>query len=181
MSTTNSLATTSLVLSIAVTAIALALGARQWSERANREPDLASEDRNHFVHQDLLRWIGVALMLILAVGIFAGSRIPPSVPAFPMDEGVRRGWQALAGAWIEPVILSRVNLRFVLVWTGLILLLPVLLVLALFDWLATRRYAHRQRRSLAHQRIEILRQTLRPADSRHNGFLLDHDPDDDET
>ncbi|HZW32994.1 MAG TPA: hypothetical protein VFF52_19925 [Isosphaeraceae bacterium] len=179
MQTTNSLATSSLVLSIAVAAIAVALGARQWFERAAREPSLPSEDRKHFARQDLRRWIGVALMLILAVGIFAGSRIPPSVPAFPMEEGVRQGWQALAGAWIEPVILSRVNLRFVLVWTGLILLLPALLVLALFDWLATRRYAQRQRRSMAHQRIEILRQTLRPADSHHNGYLLDHDPDGD--
>ena len=179
MATTNSLATTSLVLSITVAAIAVALGARQWSERAAREPDLSSDDRKYFARQDLRRWLGVVLMLILAVGIFAGSRMAPSVPVFPMDPGVRQGWQALAGSWTEPLVLMRANLRFVAVWTGLIVLLPALLVLALFDWLATRRYALRQRHSMARQRIEILRQTLRRADARHNGFLLDPDPDDD--
>jgi hypothetical protein len=179
MPMTNSLATTSLVLSITVAAIAVALGARQWSERAAREPDLSSDDRKYFALQDLRRWIGVALMLVLAVGVFAGSRMEPAVPAVPMEAGVRQSWQALAGAWIEPLVLKRANLRFVAVWTGLILLLPALLVLALFDWLATRRYAQRQRRSMARQRIEILRETLRRADTRHNGYLLDSDPDSD--
>ena len=177
MPTTDSLATTSLVLSIAVAAIAVALGARQWSEQAARETDLAADDSKHFAHQDLRRWIGVVLMLVLAVGVFAGSRMAPSVPTVPLETGVRQGWQALAGPWVEPLVFRRANLRFVAVWAGLIVLIPALLVLALFDWLATRRYAQRQRRSMARERIEILRDTFRRPETRHNGYLLDADPD----
>jgi hypothetical protein len=174
---TNSLAAVSLILSIAVASIAVALGARQWSERATREADLSADDRKHFLRQDLRRWIGVALMLILAVGIFVGSRMAPTVATVPLEAGARESWQALAGPWVEPLVLRRANLRFVAVWVGLLVLIPALLALALFDWLATRRYAQRQQRSMARQRLEILRHTFRPADSRHNGFLLEPDPD----
>jgi hypothetical protein len=176
---TNHLAATSVVLSIAVASIAVALGARQWSERAAREPDLSADDRKHFARQDLRRWIGVVLMLVLAVGVFAGSRMAPTVPTIPLEAGAREGWQTLAGPWVEPLVLMRANLRFVAVWVGLIGLIPALLVLALFDWLATRRYAQRQQRSMARQRMEILRHTFRPADTRHNGFLLESGPDSD--
>jgi hypothetical protein len=177
MPTSESLATTSLVLSIAVAAIAVALGARQWSEQAAREADLPADDRKHFARQDLRRWIGVVLMLVLAVGVFAGSRMAPTVSTVPLEAGARLGWQALAGPWIEPLVLRRANIRFVAVWAGLIVLIPALLVLALFDWLATRRYAQRQRRSMARQRLEILRDTFRRPDTRHNGYLLDSEPD----
>src|SRR5215831_100139 len=126
---TNSLAAVSLVLSIAVASIAVALGARQWSERATREPDLSADDRKHFLRQDLRRWIGVTLMLILAVGIFVGSRMAPTVATVPLEAGAREGWQALAGPWVEPLVLKRANLRFVAVWVGLLVLIPALLAL----------------------------------------------------
>ena len=60
MPTSDSLATTSLVLSIAVAAIAVALGARQWSEQAARETDLAADDSKYHRLRDELWFLGRA-------------------------------------------------------------------------------------------------------------------------
>jgi hypothetical protein len=165
----NNLAVTSLALSIAIGGIALALGLLQWSQRQTRDAEVNDADRVYFIRQDWRRAFGVLLMLIIAVGIYVGSRIPPLIPRAPLDPDVMQAVGIIAGTWVEPSIERHANPRFLTVWLVVITLLVTLLGLALFDWIATRRYAHRLRRSMALERIEILRETFRRADTDRNG------------
>ena len=129
-------AAVSLAISIGVTFIAVALGLRQWHERRQRETDLSGLDASHFVRQDLRRGLGVVVMLLLAVGLSAGSRLDPRL-----------------GGKANPV--------FVDVWLGVFLLILILLGLAVLDWVATRLYARRHRRAMARERLEILRDEVK--------------------
>lgn len=130
------LASSSLRISSGVALIAVFLGLRQWYEWRTREPALPDLDRGHFFRQDVRRFLGVTVMLILALGLYFGSRIPHKVA-------------------------GRANLTFVEVWLAIVALIVVLLVLALLDWVSTRSYARRQRRSMARERQQILRDVLR--------------------
>jgi hypothetical protein len=142
------LASSSLLISSGIVLIAVFLGLRQWYERRARESDLSETDRVYFFRQDVRRGLGVVVMLLLAVGLYIGSRIPPKV-----GDGA--------------------NLIFIQVWLAISGLIVVMLVVALFDWIATRVYARRQRRFLASERLRILREAVRkepgdrPADSDH--------------
>ena len=169
MPTSSSLASTSLVLSVAVAAIAVLLGLSQWWERRARAANLSDADHKHFFRQDLRRAVGVLLMLILAVGIYIGSRIPPKVSDFPLDIEFKQAMRAVAGAWVVTWINGEASPHFVAIWFVVIVLLVTLLALALFDWRATRRYAFRQRQALAGERLEILRETFGQADADRNG------------
>jgi hypothetical protein len=177
MPTANSLASTSLVLSVAVATIAVLLGLRQWWEHRVRGADLSDADHTHFFRQDLRRAMGVLLMLILALGIYIGSRIPPMVSDFPLDADFKQAIRAIAGAWVDTWIHGQANPQFVALWFGVTVVLVALLALALLDWRATRRYARRQRQVLAGERLEILRKTLRRSDTRLNGSPSDPGPD----
>jgi membrane protein implicated in regulation of membrane protease activity len=143
----NQLGLSSLVLSIAVASIAVALGLRQWYERRVREADLGEDDRNYFVRQDLRRVFGVVVLLILAIGVLIGSRTAPQIA-------------------------GHANLQFVAIWLVEFALIFLVLALALLDWLATRRYAQRQRRSMARERDEVLRGILGRTDPQRNGDPL---------
>jgi hypothetical protein len=134
------LASSGLLMSAGITLIAVFLGLRQWYESRAREADLSELDRTYFVRQDRRRGLGVAIMLILALEIGIGARM-------------------------EPLIAGKANLSFVQVWLVVIVLILVLLVLALLDWLATRSYARRLRRSIARERVELLRQVFRKSAS----------------
>ncbi len=169
MPTTSGLASTSLMLSVAVAAIAVLLGLGQWWEHRARSADLSDADRKHFFWQDLRRIIGVLLMGILAAGIYIGSRIPPRISDFPLDADFKQSIEAFAGAWVVTWINGQANPRFAALWFVTIVTLLVLLALALFDWRATRRYARRQRLALASERLEILRETFRRTDTHQNG------------
>ncbi len=148
------LASSGVLMSTGIMMIAFFLGLRQWYEFRAREPNLADIDRGYFARQDLRRGLGVAVMLVLALAIWIGARI-------------------------EPKIAGKANLTFVQVWFAVIVLILVLLVLALFDWLATQVYARRQRRSIARERVELLRQVFgRPASDRDDP-TLDPEQDDD--
>ena len=155
------LAMTSLVLSVGVGGIAVVLGLLQWSQWANRDTDLAEVDQVYFTRQDFRRALGVLLMLLLAVGIFVGSRVSPVIPILPTDVG------------INPEAVGpnsrRANPQFLTIWLGVITLLVTLLGLALFDWFATRHYAHRLRQSMARERLDVLRETFRRTDTNRNG------------
>jgi protein-S-isoprenylcysteine O-methyltransferase Ste14 len=129
------MASGSLFISLGVTLVAFFLGLRQWYERQSRETDLSEFDRGYFARQDLRRAIGVVVMVLLAVGMWVGARL-------------------------EPTTDRRANLGFVGVWLAVIGLIIVLLALALTDWWATRRYARRMRRSIARERVELLREAL---------------------
>ena len=132
----DELASSSLLISSGVTLIAAFLGLRQWYEWRARESDLSDRDRVFFFRQDVRRGLGVAVMLILAAGLYFGSRIPPRVA-------------------------GHANLTFVQVWLAIVSLIMVMLGLALLDWISTRLYARRQHRFLASERRRILRETLR--------------------
>jgi hypothetical protein len=130
------LASSGVLMSTGIALIAVFLGLRQWYESRAREPNLSDLDRTYFFRQDLRRGLGVAIMLILALGIWIGASM-------------------------EPLIAGKANLAFVQVWLVVSLLILVLLVLALLDWLATRLYARRLRQSIARERIDLLRQVFR--------------------
>jgi hypothetical protein len=127
----SDVATASLVLSSLILLVAGLLGWREWSDRRDRAVDLSVEDARHFGHQDTRRSIGIAVMVLLAVGLSAGSRIPH-----------RLG--------------NKTNPQFVGIWLGVFLLIFVLLSLAMMDWLALRVFAHRHRDKILRERIEIL-------------------------
>jgi putative copper export protein len=128
-------ASSSLLISSGIVLIAVFLGMRQWYERRAREVDLPDADRRYFFRQDVRRWLGVAVMLILAALLYVGSRVPPKIG-------------------------DRANLNFVQVWLVVGGLIVVMLVLALLDWISTRVYAHRQQRHLASERLRLLREAL---------------------
>jgi hypothetical protein len=178
MPTTSSLElSTSLMLSVAIAAIAVILGLRQWWEHRVRDADLSDVDHKHFFWQDLRRVSGVLLMLILALGIYVGSRIPPIISDFPLDADDKQAIRAVAGTWVDTWINGEANPRFVGLWFVVIVVLMTLLALALFDWRATRRYARRERQALAGERLKILRDTFRRADSHRNGHPQEPEPD----
>ena len=86
----------------------------------------------------------------------------------PLRSGSQTVGAGVSGAWVENWVGGHANPLFLAIWLAVIILLVILLALAFFDWLATRRYAHRQRSSIA-QRLEILRETFRRRDALRNG------------
>ena len=132
----DDLASSSLLISSGITLIAVFLGLRQWYDWRARDSDLSDLDRGYFFRQDVRRGLGVAVMLVLAVGLYFGSRIPPQVA-------------------------GNANLTFVQVWLAITSLIIVMLGLALLDWISTRLYARRQHRMLASERRKVIRETLR--------------------
>ena len=136
--------TASLVLSSVVLIVAALLGWREWSDRRSREPGPAPEDRAHFVAQDARRSVGIVVLVLLALGIAIGSRTP-----------IRLDHLA--------------NPLFVAIWLGVFVLIGMLLSLAMFDWIALRRYAHRQRSRILRERSEMLREHARLKNSAGPG------------
>jgi hypothetical protein len=130
----------SLMTSVGITLIAAFLGLRQWYERQAREQDLPSDDRAHFEREDRRRAIGIAVLLLIAVALSVGARIPHKVA-------------------------GQANGLFIAFWPVVFALIVALLFLAFFDWIATRNYARRHRRSMARERIDLLRDTRRQSSS----------------
>jgi hypothetical protein len=111
--------------------LALGFGVWQWLERHRRAPDLPDADRHHFARQDARRLSGSMLMLAIAFGMALGLGLNPRA--------------------------GRADARlFGIVWLSVFVLLCVLLALAMFDWIATRRYASRHRRALLRERVNAL-------------------------
>lgn len=166
MGLSNSLAWASLTLSVAVGTVALLLGLRLLSERRNRTDELSVADRKHFLIQDLRRGLGIMLMAFLAVGVYAGSRLPTFV-----DEAGKADVKAGAGADAAHVVRdAHPNNVFLAVWLGVFTSVVLLLGLALIDWISTRRYAQRHRREMNRERIDILRETLRHVEPADDGL-----------
>lgn len=141
-----------LALSLVVLAAAAFMARRQWAERGRRSTTLGEDDARHFARQDIRRFLGTALMAILAAGIAFGSRLGP--------------------------IRDRAEARFFArTWVAIAVLCAALLGLALADWLATHAYARRHRRALADERRALMEEEVRrravPRDGRpgSNGSL----------
>ena len=126
----------SLVLSVGVAAVALMLVFWQVAERSQRPDDLSDEDHAHFRSLDRRRMLVAGIMVMLAAGVFLGSRIEPGTRGHP-------------------------NRWFLVVWLAVFWLVLCLATLALIDWAATRRYARRHRRLILREGLEILREELR--------------------
>lgn len=125
-------------MSIGILVVVVLLLVWLWYERRLRGlgVELSAEDATHFTRQDVRRGLVAVILGIVGLGIFADSLV-------------------------EPRTAGRANPLFLLIWLSIFLLLAALPVLAAIDWLATRRYARRQIRALAQERMEILREELR--------------------
>lgn len=139
----------SLTLAIVVVAVAAILGLSVWWDRRTRKPGLFLNDYRHFVLQDIRRIVGIICLALLAPGLYFGSRVPVFVA-----EPVPPGQPAPAQAVLHP------NRVFLGIWLSVFVLVAVLLALALIDWVATRRYARRQRSAMSVERLDILREGL---------------------
>ena len=134
-------------LALGVTMIAAFLGLRQWYERKARGELDGPEEAAFFRRQDVRRWLGVGVMLTLAIEVYFGS-------------------------WIQPRVGGRGNPRFVIVWLVVLSLIVVMLGLALADWLATRAYGLRKRKAIFREQIDELRQVIRQRVAERRGGIV---------
>ncbi len=126
----------SLVLAIVILLAAVFLGWWQWRDYRVRPTGLSRLDDDHFGRQDMRRALGTIVLLLLAVALFVGGRMPHEVA-------------------------GKANLKFVQVWAGAAFLVVVLLILAMLDWFSTRLYATRHRERLAKEGLSIVEAELR--------------------
>ncbi len=137
----------STVLSTFVLVVAALLAWHERSHRRGRDTELSAEDAAHYARQDGRRGLGIAILVVLAVAVLIGSRIPPRVG-------------------------PRANPEFVEIWLGVFALILTLLWLALADWVALRRFAGRHRKEIFRERIDLLRRDLQQRKpTGGNGYL----------
>jgi hypothetical protein len=132
----------SLVLAAIVMASAGFLGWWQWRDLRKRSAELSPLDRNHFFRQDIRRFVGTIVLALLSVAIGFGGRMPHQV-------------NGLA------------NSKFIYLWSGVIFLIAALLILALFDWIATQLYLRRHRLRLTQEGLSIVEAELRIKLAQH--------------
>lgn len=108
-----------LALPFGVMTAALALAWMQSRQRRFRGEGLSPEDVEYFARQDRRRFLGAAVMGLLALGVAAGLS-----DNFPRN---REGGRIFGAIWLFNSALA----------LGL-------LAIAMFDWRANFRYAHRQ-------------------------------------
>jgi hypothetical protein len=141
----------SLILAAVVFAAAVFLGYRQWRDIRVRPDGLTPGDEGHFARQDIRRALGTIVLLILAVALAIGGRMPPKV------NGVA-------------------NEKFVLLWSGVILLMLVLVVLAGLDWISTRLYWRRHRQKLTDEGLSIMEAEIRARHALRRARLREDRP-----
>src|SRR5687768_2794441 len=93
------------ILSAGVAGVAGFLAQRQWSERRSRSANLSPADARHFERQDFRRGIGALGLLLLALGLFIGSRLDPVVGGRANLSFVR-AWFCVGGLVIFELILA---------------------------------------------------------------------------
>ncbi len=150
----------SLVLAAIVLAAAAFLGWRQWRDYHARPADLSPRDESHFARQDLRRLLGTIILTLIAAAL-----------------GV--------GGWIPDRLNGRANQKFIYLWSGIALMMVVLLVLAMLDWVSTRLYLRRQRRRLTDEGLSIVEAEIRVREAirraqRHAGGANGHPVGDDD-
>jgi cobalamin synthase len=122
-----------MILSMGVGGVGILLMVWHWLERKHHEPE---EDQRYFVAQAIRRWVVSGTMILLAVGLFAGSRMEPKIGGQP-------------------------NLLFLQTWLWVVLLVLILVVIATSDWFATQSYSRRQRKAMLREGIDLLRDEIR--------------------
>jgi hypothetical protein len=132
--------------------VTLFLALWQWFDRRSRDPDPDEEDRDFFDRQDRRRYVGVALMVALALAIPAHSVFFSVLPSHSMLRS--SPWSGLI---------------FAVIWLVVCVLVVFLLVLAFFDLLATRGYARRHRRALQHERSKLMLDMIHRSGSSDSG------------
>jgi hypothetical protein len=120
-----------LALPFGVMTAALSLAWMQSRQRRFREEDLSPEDAEYFSRQDRRRFIGAAVMALLAIGVAVGLS-----DNFPRN---REGGRLFGATWLANSALA----------LGL-------LAIAMFDWRANFRYAHRQIARLQAERKALM-------------------------
>jgi hypothetical protein len=128
----NDLPSASLGLATGLCLIAVYLFLRQWYEQQARDRSLAETDRTYYRRQDLRRWFGVGVLLIIAFLVLIAARLV-----------------------VRPDEKSR--LAFVWLWLVILGLIGVLLLLAFIDLIATSRYAKQHQKKLLHESIASLK------------------------
>lgn len=118
-----------LLMALCVLCVSIALGAWQAVKRRREKDEHAGEsgETEHFRFQDFRRWLVCGLMAVSALGIAAGSQINPRAGV------LHREW-------------------FATIWMIVGAVAIAMLILAMTDWMATIRYASRQRVALAAQK-----------------------------
>lgn len=112
-----------LVLAGTLLGLAGFFGVRQWLEVRARPPDLDDADRTYHRGKDIRRFLGSALMTVMAALMIAATRINPRAS---LALGRLWGW----------------------LWIAILALVVVMLAIAFLDWRANTRYAVRHRRAL---------------------------------
>jgi hypothetical protein len=113
--------------------VAIFLGLWQWFDRRSRDPHPDPKDLAFFQRQDQTRYIGVAVMVAVALFLIVGSS--------------------------HALELYSTKL-LALVWLIVCVLIVLLLALAVFDGIATHRYARRQHKALAQERAKLMLEAL---------------------
>jgi hypothetical protein len=128
--------------------VAVFLGLWQWFDQRSRDSNPSPEDLDFFRRQDRRRYLGVCVMTVLAV----------LLPFFTISD-------VSSISDLAPRMAVFVVVHLVVV-CGVIV---GLLTLAFFDGLATRRYARRKRKSLAHERTKLMLEVLGRTGSSDSG------------
>ena len=126
----------SFILSLGVFFVAMALLVWQRMDRLHRDLSPSVEDDTYFRRQDRRRGCVVGVMILLAAGIYSGSRM-------------------------DHLVNDRPNVWFLGLWMGVFWLVIILSFTALIDWIATRQFAHRHRRKIIREGLSILREDIK--------------------
>ena len=125
-----------MILALGVGGIGLLLVVWHWLERKHLPDSRSEEDEHYLVGQSIRRWVVSGTMILLAIGLFAGSRM-------------------------EPKIGGRPNLLFLQTWLWVVLLVFLLVVIATIDWFATQIYSRRRRKAMLREGIDLIRDEIR--------------------
>jgi hypothetical protein len=131
-----------LAIAMGLFSLAIAFIVLEWSDRRRRAADLPGAEARYFAVKDVRRLAGSLMMVLIALGMVVGLTLDP-----------RRG-RAVRQVWATS-------------WLAVMILVVLLLSLALWDWIALRHYAVRQRVVLDRERravVEDARRLIRPTD-----------------
>jgi hypothetical protein len=136
-------------LTVLLIAVAVYFGCRQWQtlQQLRHDTDMSLDDRRYLHRQVVRRLFSSALMLVLAAFLVGWYFLEPDLQALrPVDPA--------AGLTED----AEQTLRFLtFYWIATLLVFLILVVLAVYDMLATARFGARHRRQLVDDRRATLK------------------------